>query len=36
MLRVVIGLNYLFPYITRWLMTVTGYRRPSALVKAVA
>ena len=28
MLRIVVGLNYLFPSITRWLMTATGYRRP--------
>jgi hypothetical protein len=35
MLRVVVGLNYLFPYVTRWLMTVTGYRRLSGSVAVV-
>ncbi len=33
MLRVVIVLNYLFPSITRWLMTATGYRRPGKKVE---
>jgi hypothetical protein len=36
MVRVVVGLNYLFPYIIRWLIRVTGYLQPSALVNAVA
>jgi len=33
MLRVVVMLNYLFPPITRWLMTATGYRRPGHRVE---
>lgn len=33
MLRVVVGLNVLFPYITRWLMIATGYQRPGGPVE---
>jgi len=33
MLRVVAGLNYLFPSITRWLMIVTGYQRSGKKVE---
>jgi short-subunit dehydrogenase len=36
MVRIVVGLNSLFPYITCRLMTMTGYRRLRATVKAVA
>jgi short-subunit dehydrogenase len=31
MLRVVLGLNYLFPSVNRWMLTATGYRRPRTL-----
>jgi len=30
MLGVILTLNYLFPYITRWLLATTGYHRTSA------